>query len=183
MRKKLAFVLCVAVICGLGVATYFVFFQSGSSAIKAATHPIEQNTKYYISALRNGFYRHSDASLVNLAPQDDSYCVFEENFKIFKIRFTSGSGLDFDFVVTKIKRSNNNKKITATVCHIYKGELITFKLKTTNTKIELFTSVSYKVLVATESQIEPHEMTISRGSTLGIAFNRTTPAYITESGS
>ena len=175
MIKKLLIVLgFVIIIVGVSIGIYFAITPSPNPPGFAVT----EGKKYYIHELRNGLYTYEDETAINLATADSSYCIFENNFRTFKIYFTSGPKATFDFVVTKLKRGK--KSFRATVQHIFDGTVISYDVSTTTTKIVLKTEISYSVIVGTEENPTAHPQTISRPDITAISFARSTPAYITE---
>ena len=178
-KKIFAVVLVVIVLAVIGIGAYFIFRPS------AHLPNIELDRHYYINQLRNGHYRYPTATgitegqpLVTLEDQDSSYCVFEDNFKIFRIHFTSGAGTVFDFVATNVKHGKG--KLTATVRQVYNGEIHTYSISTTKDKIVLKTTISYQVRVASEEYSPSPVITVNRPDVIVMAFMRVTPSYINE---
>jgi len=179
-KRILAAVLIVAVLAGIGIGAYFIFRP------KAARLPdIELNRRYYINELRNGHYRYPTTTgivegqqLITLNDKDNSYCIFEQDFKIFRIHFTSNGGVTFNFVMSNVKRSNGS--LSATVRHIYDGEIHTYHLTTTHDKIVLKTTIAYRVKISSEEYAPAPIETVHRPGVAVMAFMRAKPSYINE---
>ena len=179
-----AVVLFLLIVVGIGLAIYFTFRSNGSQG-----EDIEQNpTRYYLKELRNGTYKYPDpidpAAPVIVYPyikpikNDHSYCIFEDNFKTFRVFFIHAKEIQFDFIVSKYKRSKG--RLTATLHHIYDGKIYTYQLSTTKSRINLKATVKYQVMIASEEYKEVTPQWITRKETIFMSFARTRPSYIQE---
>jgi len=172
MRKAIVIVLVLIVIAGLAVGAYFLFRPAKIDNQGAA---IESGRHYYIHQLRGGMYHYPDepGTPISLLTADlhRSNCKFDDNFKTFHVSIVGyGDEFTFDFVVTKITHNKGNS-LTATVAHIYNGEIRTYTVKTTKKDIILTATVKYTVTVASEEYAKPKKETIERGATV-MSFRR-----------
>ena len=200
MRKRWIPLIVVAslIIIGGSVAAILHF----RPAAPIGGEPIALGKKYYISALRNSLFRYLDPvgmpstdvdDIVRLADPnkydeapDDSFCIFEDNFKTFRIYFirrTSGGSIlketELKFVITKIKRSKGD--IKATVRHLYNGNINEFAISATKNHILLTSTVVYNVSVASKEQGYAPVEEVFRDSVVTMKFLRVTPTrYIHE---
>ena len=173
------------IVIGIALAIYFTFRNTGSQG-----KDIEQNpTQYYIKELRNGMYEYPQTAdpaqpvspsknFIRLEKQDHSYCVFDDNFRTFRIYFIGAKKAQFDFIISKYKQSKG--RLTATLHHIYKGQIHTYTLSTTADKILLTSTVKYQVMIASEEYKETTPKWITRNDTIFMSFARVRPTYIQE---
>jgi hypothetical protein len=184
LKKLFAVLLFLLIVVGISLAIYFTFRNTGSQG-----KDIELNTKYYLRELRNGMYEYPrdpavvypDRNFIRPTPQNHSYGIFDDDFKTFRIYFLD-TKLDtkarFDFIISQHKQRKG--RLTATLHHIYKGEIHTYKLTTTQDKIMLTSTVKYLVMIASDEYIETTPKWITRKDTIFMSFNRTRPSYIQE---
>ena len=181
LKKLLALILFLLIVVGIGLALYFTFRTSPSKNqgpdIVCSTSEIE--TRYYIKELRHNMYNYPGTSTnIKPNPQDNSYCIFENNFQTFRIFFRHTIEVQFDFIISEHKKRKGS--LTATLHHIYNGEIYTYKLSTTRTRIVLTATIKYRVMVTSEEYKEVRPQWISRKTTVFMSFARIKPDYITE---
>jgi len=180
MKRFLIALLIIIVIAGAAGGCYYFFTRNTEDQGAAiACSP----AKYYIKELRNGNYCYPGSTdLITLPYQDTSYCEFDDNFRLFRICFTSGTApSEFDFVVTKISHKSRGR-LTATLTQIYNGGLITYNLTTTKDEIILTATVTYQIMTATDDFQPTKVQYVTRDGVTAIAFSRIEPSYITGSG-
>jgi len=163
---------------GVGVGL-FLYFRP--SAIDAPN--IESKQRYYISEMRNGLYRYPDATgmangaVITLQTRDVSYCVFDDDFKHFRIIFVRGNErTEMVFIVTSIKRGRG--RLDATVQHIYDGDIRTYSITTTEDKIVLTSTAVYKITVGHNEFAPSMVEVVGRPNTVVLMFSRETPTYL-----
>jgi hypothetical protein len=176
MKRWIPFVVIVLlVVVGIGIGLYYLVLPKPVDAPNIAI-----GTNYKIKSMRNGLYFYPDAKGMPIANQpvtlvknDTSYCVFENNFKTFKIVFDK-AGRDKEtemiFVVTKIKRGKG--KLDATVRQIYDGKLREFKIRTTIDKIIISGTAEYKVAVTSLNETSEPVEEIYRDNSIVMTFLR-----------
>jgi len=164
-KKLLVFVIAVALLIGLGIGLYFIFNKTPARLNIAA------DENYYFHRMWNGFYT-EDAieerivnpfagGFINLDGIHDSYCVFNEGFKTFEIHFIGEASLRF--IIVKYRRTNRNG-FTATVEHIYNGDIIRYQVSTTKDEIVIKSTVSQRIKTATIDEFGEAYRTIERNT-------------------
>jgi len=201
MRKTIAF-LSIALIVVVGISAC-VWLATRPKPI-AGVGEIELDTRYAVSEMRNGLYRYTDESgrpypratkttldgkivideeadkeyIIRYRDMEKSYCIFENNWKIFRIKFEHAgkSGVDLSFVVTKIKRGGGG--LDATVKHLYGGKILKYRVKVSKTQIIMYDEARYEVDVAEDTKyVEKNVIEVFHEETL-ISFWRTKPEYM-----
>ena len=175
MKKWIPFIviLCL-VVTGVGIGIYCYALPK---PIRVADIALEK--KYNIKSMRNGLYNYLDSStgmpstiVIDLKPNDESYCMFENNFKNFRIVFEHGGvyRTDMIFVVTKMKRGKG--RLNATVRQIYNGQIREFQIYTTPDRICLTSTIDYQVTVTSLQETGAPVEEVYRDNSLAMTFLR-----------
>jgi len=181
-KQKIAIVvLSVILLAGTGVGLYFIF-----RPVDVNVPPIQANQEYYLQERYIGLFRYPDATgmpssnIITKKTNDKTHAKFSSDWKTFTLSFwLSGDDfVDFVFVITNI--SQNKKNLTATVRHIYDGDLREYRIRSTKDTFILTTTMIYKIKTSSSAHAPAPTEEVFRANTDVLAFRRVAPAYITQ---